>query len=391
MIAETLIQEAIATQTAPSAALAVYVEGRLVLQRAYGCLEPETCPQPIHSGTRFDLASVTKLFTATAFLMQVAEGRVRLDDPVVSVIPEFGSHGPRPIEGGQDPHTLERLPPDTQARGPVDPATVTFRHLLTHTGGLAPWRDLFLHTGPPPPPPGHPDPVPRQERVARALGLIASYPFVDVPGRTVRYSDLGLILLGEAVARLEGVPTPAEAIHRRVLDPLGLERTTFNPPEPGLCPPTEFDARWRGRRCWGEVHDENAASLGGIAGHAGLFGPAGEVARFGLQWLRAVQGRAADWLPTEIARQAVQSQADGRGLGWVLKTPPPAYSSAGALFSPQSFGHTGFTGTSLWIDPRRELVVALLTNRVYYGRDPQAITALRPAVHDAICRWVDSR
>ena len=223
--------------------------------------------------------------------------------------------------------------------------------------------------------------------MARALDLIAGCAFVDVPGRRVHYSDLGLILLGEAIARLDGVETPAGVIARRVLAPLGLTQTTFNPPTPSACPPTEFDARWRGRRCQGEVHDENAAALGGIAGHAGLFAPAVEVARFGQQWLRAVGGQAADWLPPVLAKEAVRRHADDRGLGWLLKA--AAGSSAGALFSAESFGHTGFTGTSLWIDPRRALVVALLTNRVYHGRDAARIAALRPAVHDAICRAVD--
>ncbi|MBN1964146.1 MAG: beta-lactamase family protein [Anaerolineae bacterium] len=374
-------------ETAPAIALAVYHWGELVADAAYGSLDPETQRQPVEPGTPFDLASVTKLYTVTAFLMQVAEGRARLDTPVVDIIPEFRGVGARPIAGLQDPHTLEMLPVETPTSTLVLPTFITFRHLLTHTGGLAPWRDLFRQVGPPPPPPGEPDPVPRPQRLGAALKLIAEYPFVDKPGQHVHYSDLGLILLGEAVARLDGRLNVAEVIKARVSGPLGCGATTFNPPDPTRCPPTELDERWRGRRVQGQVHDENAAALGGIAGHAGLFAPAAEVARFGQAWLDAVQGAGRAILPPTLATDATRVHAEDRGLGWVLKT-SHADSSAGSLYSLGSFGHTGFTGTSLWIDPSRQLVTALLTNAVYNGRDMTTF-ALRRAVHDAVCDWVD--
>lgn len=376
--------------TAPAIVLAVYHRGQPVYEQACGHLDPETGRQPVRPDTLFDLASVTKLFTTTAFLMLLAEGRVALQGRVADVVPELTRYGPRPIEGGQNPHTLERLPAERPTNRRVDPGAITFFHLLTHTSGLAPWRDLFLNVGPTPPPPGQPDPLPHRARLEKALDLIAGYPFVDEPGQTVNYSDLGLILLGEAVRRLDGAETLAETIAVRVTGPLGLTSTTFNPVDATRCAPTEFDARWRGRRCQGEVHDENAASLGGIAGHAGLFSTAAELARFGQQWLDAVRGRAPEWLPPAIAREATRRQAGDRGLGWTIRPQPCGECSAGERFSPASFGHTGFTGTSLWIDPERELVAALLTNRVYHGRDPAAITAFRPRVHDALCAWLDS-
>jgi len=376
--------------TAPAIVLAVYHRGRPVYERACGHLDPETARQPVTPDTLFDLASVTKLFTTTAFLMLLVEGRVELHGRVADVIPELARYGPRPIEGGQNPHTLERLPAEHPTDRRVDPGAITFFHLLTHTAGLAPWRDLFLNAGPTPPPPGRPDPVSHRVRLEKALDLIAGYPFVDEPGRAVNYSDLGLILLGEAVRRLDGAATLAETIAARVTGPLGLAQTVFNPAEAARCAPTELDARWRGRRCQGEVHDENAASLGGIAGHAGLFSTAAELARFGQQWLDAVRGRVPDWLPPSIAQEATRRQAGDRGLGWVIRPVPCEDCSAGERFSPASFGHTGFTGTSLWIDPGRELVAALLTNRVYHGRDPAAITAFRPRVHDTLCACLDS-
>ncbi|MBN2471643.1 MAG: beta-lactamase family protein [Anaerolineae bacterium] len=378
--------------TAPAVALAVYRRGDLILNSAWGEVASQ---QPTRPDTLFDLASVTKLFTVTAFLTQVAEGRAGLHMPVVTVIPEFRKYGPRPLDGGQDPHTLEMLPAEVPPDLRVDPGAVTFYHLLTHTGGLAPWRDLFLHTGPIPPPPpqpsqpSQPDPVTHAERLAKALDLIAGYAFVGRPGGGVQYSDLGLILLGEAVRRLDGADTLAQAIAARVTGPLGLPNTGFCPAEPARCVPTENDERWRGRRCRGEVHDENAAGLGGIAGHAGLFGVAAEVARLGQAWLDALAGRVEGWLPPGLAQNAIHPHVEDRGLGWMLKS-PTGYSTGGTRFSPRSFGHTGFTGTALWVDPERDISAALLTNRVYHGRDISAIRRFRPACYDALNAWIDT-
>jgi CubicO group peptidase (beta-lactamase class C family) len=384
---ETVIETGLA-QVAPAMALAVYHHGTLIHEGVHGYLDPEDRQQPVQPDTRFDFASVTKLFTVTAFLMQVAQQQTGIYVPVAQLIPEFNQFGPRPIEGGQDPHTLERLPAISIFKTKVDPGSVNFLHLLTHTSGLAPWRDLFMQVGPPPPPPGESDPVDREQRLQKALELIAGYAFVEKPGHAVHYSDLGLILLGESVTRLDKADTLADVIRSRITGPLNLDRITFRPDDPANCVPTEDDQRWRSRRCQGEVHDENAASLGGIAGHAGLFGTAPQLARFGQAWLDAVKGRSPDWLLPDLAQKAVTEQADGRGLGWVMKSPQK--SSAGTRYSPDSFGHTGFTGTSLWIDPQRELVVALLTNRVYHGRHHKGVLELRMDVHDAVCDWVDT-
>lgn len=385
---ETVLETGVQT-TAPALALAVYFEGKSVFNKAYGVLDPENQHNLTQPDTLFDLASVTKLYTTTAFLMQIAEGKVQLDTRVVEVLPEFGGD-PRPIGQIQDPHTLQLIDAENVdlSLSPIDPNTITFRHLLTHTSGLPPWRDLFLHTGPLPPPPGIIDTVSHAQRLQQALALIAGYPFADAPGRTVRYSDLGLILLGAAVARLDSAASLAHVLQRRILQPQGLTRTGYNPRDPMQCAATELDTRWRNRRCQGEVHDENACGLGGIAGHAGLFGTADEVARFGQWWLDSLSGSGG--LRRDIAQDAVALHAvtgvERRGLGWVLRT--PGVSSCGQHFSDLSFGHTGFTGTSLWIDPLRLVVVALMTNRVYHGRNPDAIMALRPQVHDAVMEWL---
>jgi CubicO group peptidase (beta-lactamase class C family) len=373
--------------TAPAIALAVSLRGEILVERSYGYLDPDTRQRPTTHTTRFDLASVTKLYTTTAFLMLIGAGRIALDDPVVNVIPEFGRSGPRTIEGGQNPHTLER-----ETAGPsgvVDPAQITFRHLLTHTSGLAPWRDLFLNVGLTPPAPEQGLASDGADRLTRALELIGSYPFVSAIGERVNYSDLGLILLGTAVARLDDTGTLPGAIGK-----FASAETYFNPTASARFSrwdyaPTECDTRWRNRRCWGEVHDENACALGGVAGHAGLFAPAISPLRLGQLWLDALAGQVP-LLPADLAREAVRDQARGgyRGLGWVIRSPEG--SSSGRYFSPSSFGHTGFTGTSLWIDPERELIVSLMTNRVYFGRDHDDILRFRPAIHDAIAQWVNA-
>jgi serine-type D-Ala-D-Ala carboxypeptidase len=379
------------TTTAPAIALTVYHHGEQLVNRGYGYIDPESRMQPLKPETLFDLASLTKLYTVTAFLMQVADSKITLDTSIVDIIPEFGRSGPRPIGETQDPHTLQVLPPmpELMEFSPVEPDHVTFRHLLTHTSGLPPWRNLFQKISPtPPPPPNQPDFMSFTARQAEGIHLISHYPFVDAPGHNVHYSDLGLILLGEAVARLDSQPSVAEVIENRIVGPSQLNRTGFNPRNGRECVPTEYDERWRKRRCQGEVHDENAAALGGVAGHAGLFAAADDVACFGQSWLEALAGKR--WLPQRLAVDAVAehavSGAERRGLGWALRT--TGVSSSGKYFNPNSIGHTGFTGTSLWIDPQREVVVALLTNRVYHGRDPEAIMAFRPAVHDAIAEWL---
>lgn len=376
---DTLIQNSL-NDVAPAITLAVYYQGNKVVDRAYGYIDPQTKLKPVLTTTPFDLASITKLFTVTAFLLQVDDGKVKIDDPVISVLPEFGAQGDRPIEGGQNPHTMEREP--ATATGTIDIEKVTFRHLLTHTGGLAPWRDLFLNVGDIPPAPLSGTSVDHLARMKTALDLIAGYGYVSPLGETVNYSDLGLITLGAAVAKIDGVNSLDQVIYERV-----SSAVTFNPPRPEPCAPTEFDQRWRKRRIKGEVHDENACALGGIAGHAGLFATADQVAQLGLRWLLALQGKDT-YLSQTVAQEAITRAKDDRGLGWVLRS--PQLSSSGNYFSENSFGHTGFTGTSLWVDPDDALVVSLMTNRVYFGRESLAILPFRRKLHDAVALWVNA-
>ena len=371
----------------PAAVLLVARRGVVVLHRAYGHLDPETRQRPTRTDSLFDLASVTKLFTATAFMTLVEAGRVALDTPVADVLTEFT--GVRPIGPTKDPLAKTTVPVDPAFAGQkVDARQVTFWHLLTHTSGLTAWRSFYRENGEQ----GDGVPLPHQvsaeKRAQRIAAIHGLYGFAYLPGARMVYSDLGIILLGEAVARLAGTSLEAY-VRRAVLEPLGLAHTTCNPLANGIpskqIVPTELCA-WRQRRCIGEVHDENAASLGGVAGHAGLFSTAREVAVLGQTYLSGgCYGSARILLPetvAEMTRVQVNFEDNPRGLGWLQRS--QGWSSSGRLFGPRSYGHTGFTGTSLWVDPDRALVVALLTNRVYYGRDPAAIVDFRPRLHDAV-------
>ena len=371
----------------PAAVLLVAWHGAVLFQRAYGYLDPDTRQRPTHTGSLFDLASVTKLFTVTAFMTLVEAGRVTLDTPLADILTEFD--GVRPIGPTEDPLLKKSVPADPAFAGlEVDARQVTFWHLLTHTSGLAAWRSLYRENGKSGAEVPLPHLIPEEKRARRVAAIHGLYGFAYPPGRRMVYSDLGLILLGEAVARLAGLPLD-EYIRRAVLEPLGLTQATFNPLANGFdrqdIVPTEF-CTWRGRRCTGEVHDENAASLGGVAGHAGLFATAWDVAVLGQTFLNGGRyGGARILAPqtaAEMTRVQVNFEDNPRGLGWLQRS--RGWSSSGRRFGPRSYGHTGFTGTSLWIDPDHELVVALLTNRVYGGRDPAGIVDFRPRLHDAV-------
>ena len=380
--------QASAGEVYPAAVILIARQGEVVYQRGFGEIDAGVGVTPRQ--TRFDLASLTKLFTLTALLRLVADGLVELDTPVGEVLPAFG--GERPIGPAEDPIAKVPLPADPQYEGQrVRLETITLRHLLTHNSGLAAWRSVYAVGEPqrPVPMPHAVPPALRRERMAAVYGYDFFYP----TGQKILYSDLGFMLLGEAVARLGGAPLD-HCIRRLVCVPLELWDSGYNPLKHGLDPaaiaPTEFCA-WRERRCRGEVHDENAAGLGGVSGHAGMFSTVADLVRLGQVYLSGGRVNDEQWLPADLVAESVREQValggSRRGLGWVLQTEQDC--ACGSLFGRGSFGHTGFTGTSLWIDPDRKLLVAALTNRVYYGRDPDGILAFRPRVHDAVVQALE--
>jgi CubicO group peptidase (beta-lactamase class C family) len=212
-------------------------------------------------------------------------------------------------------------------------------------------------------------------------------PLVAEPGTVAAYSDIGFILLGEALARIADEPLD-QFCQRNVFGPLGMARTAFNPPGAwrSTIPPTANDTWFRKRMIQGEVHDENAAVLSGVAGHAGVFGTAGDVAAFAHALLNGALVR-----PETLAvftRREGNPEGTSRALGWDTPSKP---SQSGKYFSPSSFGHLGYTGTSLWIDPERQLSITLLTNRTWPDNRNQAIQQVRPAFHDAIVEALEGK
>lgn len=367
--------------TFPAAALLIQQGGEAVFHRAYGWVDPEQKQWLAELNTLFDLASLTKLFTATAFMTLVDTGKVALETPITEVTPEFS--GIHPIQPHIDPHTKTLLSPDPDFEGKtVNADLVTFWHLLTHTSGLAAWVNLCSLDEQADAP--FPHQVTQAERRRRLDAFLTSPYFVSPPGKRFLYSDLGFILLGEAIERLADMSLP-DYFAQAIFAPLGMESITYNPlarsiPRQQIAP-TEF-CSWRGRRIWGEVHDENASCLGGVAGHAGLFATTLDAAVLGQCFLDKGDGVISPPSTAEMVKKQIFLQDEHRGLGWQLSGPTSA-------FSPHSFGHTGFTGTSLWVDPDRALVVVLLTNRVYYGREGEAIARFRLRLHEAIINIID--
>ncbi len=342
---DRLIDDAIARGVTPGAALAVGRHGRLVRRRGYGRTDWSPDAPAATDSTLWDLASLTKVVvTTTAIMRLVDQGRLSLDDPIGAYLPEWAAGWKK---------------------------GVTVRDLLLHRGGLPPFRPFWRTLRG------------RSAYRTAIADLDPEYP----PGARTVYSDLGLITLGFVVEALEGRGLDAVA-RETIFEPLGMGDTGFRPPPGwrGGIAPTEVDTAFRHRHLRGEVHDENAWALGGVAGHAGLFSSARDLARFAGWLLDATRGRGVSppELPTPATVRAFSRRAgpeSSRALGWDT---PSERSSAGRYLSPAAFGHTGFTGTSIWVDPDLDLFVVLLTSRVNPTRENRGHIPLRRAVHDAV-------
>jgi CubicO group peptidase (beta-lactamase class C family) len=381
-----VVDEAIREQAFPGASIAVSHAGKLVALKAMGTFvfdaNPECAPSKLRKSedfdlrvspsSLFDLASLTKpLATATMTMLLYERGLLELEAPVVGTIPELVSK--------EDPRRK----------------AITFRMLLAHSSGLPPYERLFLKAH-------------SREELLRAAFTV---PLTAAPGTRAEYSDIGFIILGVALERIAGEPLDAFC-QREIFGPLGMSNTTFNPPTEmrRQIPPTADErselhgadapaseppiaeitpggssnkrrSTFRNRIIQGEVQDENASVLGGVAGHAGLFATAEDVARFAHAML---EGGTPILRPETVAlftRREPHPAGTTRTLGWDTPSNP---SQSGKHFGPNSYGHLGYTGTSLWIDPDRQLSITLLTNRTWPDCANQAIKQLRPKFHDAV-------
>jgi CubicO group peptidase (beta-lactamase class C family) len=339
--AADLVQRAHEDGAFPAAVVEVGTSDGVLWRQAFGRLDTDAASPSTEPGTLFDLASLTKVIATASVAMRLVEQRtINLDDKVKRWIPEW--------------------------RG-TDREAVTLRALLTHSSGLTAWLPFYR------------DYKGRQE----FQHAICSLPLEYRPDTQSIYSDLGFILL--AFVLEDAARSPFETLAREFLQPVTASPLLFKPPSSlrRVIAPTEFDP-WRGRRLVGEVHDENAWALGGVAGHAGLFGAAEAVGDFARAILRALTSGDDRIARNETVRHFVTrvSEVPGsRALGWDTMLPT---SSCGTKMSPAAFGHTGFTGTSLWIDPSRQLYVVFLTNRVSPTRENNRIQKVRPALHDAV-------
>ena len=300
------------------------------------CPDPKAGPDgPCAPMSLFDLASLTKLATTALVLSLVRERQLELDMPFRELVPDFRG-------GSKD--------------------RVTLRQVLTHTAGLAWWKPLWKEASSP----------------EELVWLAAREPLAQDIGE-FRYSDLGYIMLAPGLARV-GDAKFADLMHERVLGPVEARTCEFGPRPPEQCAATEEDTEWRHKRLRGKVHDENAYAMGGVSGHAGLFGTAADVAALiGVYRDGAVIGNELrDLTRTE------QYKGGGvrRGIGLVLRPPEGL-----PFFSEDAFGHTGFTGTSVWVDPAKDLTLVVLTNRVYFGRaNDEELYRFRVALYEALAR-----
>jgi CubicO group peptidase (beta-lactamase class C family) len=382
----SILEEAITHRAFPAASTAVTHAGKLLALKAFGTFEYKEEPEgarplsrsvqkdehfdlaEIHPETLFDLASLTKPVATTTMAMLLHErGLLELDAPIIGTLPEFNSASDRRHK------------------------SVTFRMLLAHSSGLPAYEKLFLKT------------QSREELLSAAFQT----QLTADPGTRAEYSDIGFIILGTALERISEESLDGFC-QREIFGPLGMANTTFNPPvtlRPKI-PPTADERQtvalgriarapqeatapaniqphstFRNRIIQGEVQDENASVLGGVAGHAGLFSTAEDVARFAQMMLN----QGAPILRPETVATFTQCQCEPAGttrtLGWDTPSKP---SQSGKYFGPHSYGHLGYTGTSLWIDPDRQLSITLLTNRTWPHCSNPAIQEVRPKFHDAI-------
>ena len=366
---DVVLEEAVRDGTFPGAVVLVRQDGEVVYRKAHGyrSLEPERTP--LSEETVFDLASLTKPLATTVALMRfVAEKKIRLDDRISRFFPNFGTCGKM---------------------------ATTIRHLLSHSSGLPAWRPYYkeLRT--------------QKQKITRlaTLGSQSARDFIYAqiqrekaeyePGTRTLYSDLGFMLLGALIEDMSGTSLD-QYCWNKIYRPLGLQAMGFINIETlrqkkyetatEMIAPTER-CPWRERILCGEVHDDNACAMGGVAGHAGLFAPIDEVDQL-VSTLVECHAGSHPFLPADVVRDfwTVNTAVPDStwACGW--DTPSPQGSSAGEFFSSRSFGHLGFTGTSVWIDLERNIHIIMLSNRVHPRRDNEKITAFRPILHNAVMK-----
>jgi CubicO group peptidase (beta-lactamase class C family) len=337
-----VLRSGISQRAFPGAAVAITHGGNLIAHQGLGHFTYDAASPAVTAATIYDLASITKVIATTAASMILYDrGLLKLDQCLVDLLPDFASDDPRRRQ-------------------------VTLRMLLAHSSGLPAYIRLFqtAHN--------------KEQLLQQALQI----PLTAAPGSRAEYSDIGFILLGQALEKLSSEPLD-QFCQREIFAKLNLAPTCFNPPASLklAIPPTEDDRTFRDRLIQGEVNDENASVMGGVAGHAGCFSTVLDVSVFAQCMLQGGSPLVKKETLEIFTRRQDSPTGSSRALGWDTPSQP---SQSGKYFSSRSYGHLGYTGTSLWIDPDRQLSVTLLTNRTWPDRSSQSIKQIRPAFHDAV-------
>jgi CubicO group peptidase (beta-lactamase class C family) len=337
-----VLRRAIGQRAFPGASVAITQSGNLLALEGLGRYTYDPASPAVTAETIFDLASVTKVIATAAMAMLLFDrGLLDLAAPVIEILPEFTSSDPRRSQ-------------------------VTLRMLLAHSSGLPAYERLFLRANT------------KEALIRDALTVPLKYD----PGTHAEYSDIGFILLGVALERIAGKSLDGFC-ETEIFQRLGLSHTRFNPPAGWKhdIAPTADDKTFRHRIIQGEVQDENASVMCGVSAHAGVFAPARDIAAFAHAMLSLDSRLASESSFTRFTSREANPPGTSRALGWDTPSQP---SQSGQYFSPNSYGHLGYTGTSLWIDPERELSVTLLTNRTWPDCSNPAIREIRPRFHDAV-------
>ena len=340
---ETLVEQSIADSVFPAASIAVIYSDEVVFHKAFGKLTYDKRSLPADTSTIFDSASLNKPVVTTSIIMQLNErDSLDIDAPVARYLPEFSRNGKE---------------------------NVTIKNLLLHNSGLIGHR-FFIKTC---------------RTAGEVMETIYNEKLQSQPGSKTVYSDLGFITLGKVIERVTGKKL-AENFRERFSKPLDMQSSVFNPPDSlhSRIAPTEADTLWSLSEPRPLVHDHNAALLGGYAGHAGLFSTTGDLIVFVKMILQGGSYNGTTFFrPSTLKRFTQRHPGHSRALGWDLRS-LNGPSSSGQYFSPGTYGHLGYTGTSIWIDPEKDLAVITLTNRVHPSSENIKIRTFRPLLHDTI-------
>ncbi len=356
------LQKALENGATPGIALLVDQHGTCLYREAMGYAQIYPDKRDLSGDTIFDAASLTKVIaTTTAIMLLVRDKLLELHDPLQRYIPVF-------------PHEQ-----------------ITLLHLLTHSAGFPDWLPLFEKVQQEARRQGE-EFIGTPEAKQTSIESVCQADLLYAPGQYAKYSDLDFILLGEVIENVTGTPLN-QYCRKMIFDPLEMSNTFFQvhgtPLRQGEFAATER-CDWRKKVMCGEVHDENAYAMGGVAGHAGLFSTLDDIRRFMLMLQRCYAGDD-DMIPQPIVRRFFSRQNRVEGSTWALgwDTPSKPESTGGTLISEESVGHTGFTGTSIWLDLKRKLLMLLFSNRIHPSRLNQTFLKMRPKIHDTVIIAVD--